>query len=260
MFALSVVQMVQLKGLKRQALPVHSIAINENILIGGTMDGPFAVSMDSFDEPVWSSSFGYQGVACSSISVTGVFVLASFRSLPPNSDQPSRHIIFRINRIEEANNVVDKENNPNEAIQIDLTGENETVQLECSNANKPEDETTPICSDNFWEFKSQAGHRMPFKSALLLSQDHFQVFLSDEQSSSGQCYLINAGGDGQMAGCPQLMPVEVYPTNAGIPIVDCCVGQIASATTNACSGSENREEQREVLALLTEKHLYLYSN
>ncbi len=211
------VQVFELKGLKRAGLPVHSLAIFGNVLIGGTMDGPFVVNLDSLDEPVWYSNFGYQSVACSSVSLNGNFVLSSFRSLPPNTDQPSRHVISVLEDPE-----AEKENQPLDS--------------------------TCLVKDQFWEFKSQANHKMPFKSAFLASSDTFQVFLADELTAAGQCYLLDLT---QSEGCPQLMPIEVFPTNAGIPVVDCCVGQVAATGDG---------DQREVLALLTEKHLYLYSN
>ena len=213
-----VVIVTELKGLKRPGLPVHSLAIYGNVLLGGTMDGPFSVHLNKLDEPVWCSSFGYQGVACSSVSLSGRFVLSSFRSLPPNTDQPSRHVI----------SVLSDEDDP----------------------------SSTVIENQFWEFKSQSPHKMPFKSSFLASgtdaeSTSFQVFLADEQTGAGQCYLLDASS---AAGCPQLTPIEVFPTNAGIPVVDCCIGQIPA------SSREDANEQREVLALLTEKHLYLYSN
>lgn len=247
------VTIVELKGLKRSALPIHSLAIRNKVIIGGTMDGPFVVSLDALDEPVWCSSFGYQGVACSSVSLHGNFFLSSFRSLPPSTDQPSRHVI---------NEIVESQG---DRVVADPSGGEKENQMGIKNITA-EDKTDSECTagtalvhDHFWECKSQSSHKMPFRSALLASpsSDHFQLFLADEQTAAGQCYLLEAGDKGQVAGCPQLMPIEVFPTNAGIPVVDCCVGQIAGGGSGSSGGGE---EMREVLALLTEKHLYLYSN
>lgn len=227
-----IVRVVQVVGLKRSNLPVHSINVDAQtgLIVGGTMDGPFIIknSIEELQEQecqCWWSDFGYERVVCASVSLQSGFLLASFREFPPmntTQQQPSRHVIVRL-----------------------------PDGFDPSNRESP---------DEFWEFKSQNGHKMPFKSAFIADETHFQVFLPDESTSAGNCYLVDRDADREN-GCKQLSPIEVYPTNAGIAIVDCCVGRVVVKSLEATTGDgEEGEESRDIVAFLTEKHLYLYSN
>jgi hypothetical protein len=187
------------------------------ILIGATMEGPFALKISSSTHEIlasWSSDFGYKGFACTSLALDPVNrckMLASFRSVPPRD--PSRHVVFELDS-----------NSMNLELRMPLV-----------------------------EFKSEAKsgpHRTPFRSAII-ARECVECFIPDEASNSGNCYQFDANSISHSVGGP----IEVLPTNAGIPIIETCINRIIERT----SSEDQEKAETTVCALLTSKHLYIYS-
>lgn len=95
------------------------------------------------------------------------------------------------------------------------------------------------------EFRSigEAPHKTPFRSSII---DGLECFIPEEASFSGQCYQLSSSGQPQ---------IEVLATNAGIPVLETCVGRVMNKTNN----EQEDPEQTLVLGLLTSKHLYIYT-
>lgn len=178
---------------QKSKYPVHSVQIVEIgehfILVGATMEGPFAFKLGSNTEislTTWISDFGYKNFACTSLSldpVTGTRFLASYRSVPPR--EPSRHVVF----------------------ELALSEDHSELQLKLP----------------FSEFKSvsEGPNKMPYRSSLISSPE-CECFVPDEMSFSGQCYQLS----NSTFNSTSLSPTEILSTNAGIPIIETCTGKV----------------------------------
>lgn len=273
-----------IRGLKRPALPIHSLHVlcasptSQPLLVGGTMDGPFVHCCATRRD--WIGDFGYQGVTCSSVAVdcasssSSSSFLVSFRAIPP-SMQPSRHVLCRL--------TMDRSKPPEEDGQdgyislIDASISENSNRIDCTeepgtvdnpitlSSAAPAPSTAnsePLPTDDslvrlpFVEFRSQGGHRTPFKTALFgVTPDVFQCWIAEEASAAAHCYQLDA--ETPRAANDPLPPLEVLATNAGIPILECCVGRVRAPLKSPDDGPPHLTT---IVALLTEKHLYLYTS
>lgn len=218
--------------------PVHSVHVIKNglsdkfIVVAATMEGPFAIKLsdsDSEDEqPItWSPDFGYKNFTCNSLSLDPIdrkSFLVSYRSVPPR--EPSRHLICEFS-------------------------EEETTELQLK---------LP-----FSEFKSASDgpNKIPFRSSLISSSpSSIECFVPDEINFTGQCYQLSPSTTNYTISS-QLSPSEMLSTNAGIPIIETCVGLVGKS-----GAAEEREFDTEksdsgqtlVIGMLTSKNLYIYTS
>ena len=202
-------------------LPVHSLhIIDEFTVVGATMDGPFAVKLNDQDNSIaWSSDFGYKNFTCNSLSLDPIgkkTFLASYRSAPPR--EASRHVIFEL-----------------------ISADDSQLSLKLP----------------FSEFKSASDgtNKIPFRSSLIAdSPSQIECFVPDETNFTGQCYQLNPTVTNYIISS-QLAPLEILSTNAGIPIIETCVGRVKRTSAE----DEAEDSHSLVIGLLTAKHLYIFT-
>jgi WD40 repeat protein len=97
----------------------------------------------------------------------------------------------------------------------------------------------------FSEFKSscEGPNKIPFRSSLICTAEITEFFIPDETDYTVQCHQLASIGS----------PSEILSTNAGIPIIETCLGKVGKAADEESSTSTI------VIGILTSKHLYIYT-
>lgn len=96
----------------------------------------------------------------------------------------------------------------------------------------------------FSEFKSscEGPNKIPFRSSLISTSEIIECFVPDETNFTVQCYQSTSLG----------IPTEILSTNAGIPILEICIGKVGKA-------EDENLNLTIVIGILTSKHLYIYT-
>lgn len=229
--------------------PVHSlhvISIKEQFyIVGATMEGPFALKLtdDDIDKNAesvtetpksitsWFSDFGYKGFACNSLSLDPInrcIFLASYRSVPPRG--PSRHVVFEL-----------------------LVSDQGQLEMKLP----------------FSEFKSveSSVNRTPFRSSIISvsgasSNEGIECLIPDESTFSGHSFQLQLSPSSFST---NLSPAEILSTNAGIPIIETCLGRVGKSKQQQIDLEDDidsyhvEDETTLVIGMLTVKHLYIYT-
>lgn len=97
----------------------------------------------------------------------------------------------------------------------------------------------------FSEFKSscEGPNKIPFRSSMISTAEMTECFVPDETNFTVQCYQLTSLGN----------PIEILTTNAGIPIIETCVGKVGKAV------EEENSNSTVVIGILTSRHLYIYT-
>ena len=203
--------------------PVHSVNIlkieEEFVLVGATMEGPFAMKIgDLIGDQIGDQSFDW----------ISDFGYKNFACTSLSIDPINRKTFLGSFR-----SVPPRE--PSRHVIFELLFQEKEGILQ---PKLP-----------FSEFKTscEGPNKIPFRSSLISSAEVTECFVPDETNFTVQCHQLTSLGS----------PTEILSTNAGIPIIEICIGKVGK--TDATATEEKDSISTVVIGILTSKHLYIYT-